>query len=156
MVRHHLPRPGRAILPSLLSFQFSARSGVGVHHRSARNRVQNALDALSMGTEVELEGPYGTFTLPEDFERVAFIACDIGITCVRSILRSLAGNGNPPAGVPAAGARRPIVLLYANRSETSIPFHGELEQLEARIPGLKAVHVISRPEEEDQASTWSR
>lgn len=107
---------------------------------------KNALDALPLGAEVELEGPYGGFTLPEDAGRVVFTAGGIGITCVRSILRSLAGNESPAPGAPTSDANPSIVLLYANRSEASIPFHDELAELEARVSGLKVVHVISRPE----------
>ncbi len=54
------------------------------------SEFKNALDTLAPGAEVELEGPYGAFTLPGGLERVAFIAGGIGITCVRSILRWLA------------------------------------------------------------------
>jgi ferredoxin-NADP reductase len=105
---------------------------------------KNALDALPLGTWVELEGPYGTFTLPEGPERVAFLAGGIGITCVRSILRSLAGKEVASGSIP-----RSIVLIFANSSEDSIPFRTELEDLEARLAGLRVVHVISRP-----VGTW--
>ena len=89
---------------------------------------------------MELEGPSGDFTLPDDLEQVAFIAGGIGITCVRSILLWLADRPGPSGGAP-----RSIVLLFANRSEDSIPFRDELKQLETRLPGLRVVHVISEP-----------
>ena len=50
---------------------------------------KNALAALQPGSELELEGPYGTFVLPADAGKVAFLAGGIGVTCVRSILRWL-------------------------------------------------------------------
>ena len=89
---------------------------------------------------MELEGPSGDFTLPDGLEQVAFIAGGIGITCVRSILLWLADG---KAG--SAGAPRSIVLIFANRSEDSIPFRDELKQLETRLPALRVVHVISEP-----------
>jgi ferredoxin-NADP reductase len=104
------------------------------------SEFKNALDALPLNTEVELEGPYGTFTLPDGLEQVAFIAGGIGITCVRSILRGLADRQDASEGFP-----RSIVLLFANRSEDSVPFRDELEHLEARLPGLRVIHVISQP-----------
>lgn len=106
---------------------------------------KDALAVLPLGVEVELEGPSGDFTLPDDLERVAFIAGGIGITCVRSILLWLADRKGGSAGAP-----RSIVLLFANRSEDSIPFRDELEQLETRLPGLRVVHVISQPKEDWQ------
>jgi glycine betaine catabolism B len=102
------------------------------------SEFKNALDALPLGAEVELEGPYGSFTLPAEVERVAFITGGIGITCVRSILRRLADTSTP-IRIP-----REIVLLFANSSEDGIPFREELEELETVLPGLRVVHVLSR------------
>ena len=109
------------------------------------SEFKKALDALPLGAQVELEGPYGAFTLPDEPEQVAFIAGGIGITCVRSILRYLAERQDAPEHAP-----RSIVLLFANRSEDSIPFRDELKQLETRLPGLRVVHVISEPKEDWQ------
>jgi ferredoxin-NADP reductase len=110
------------------------------------SEFKNALDALPLGAEVELEGPYGSFTWPEGVEPVAlpvaFITSGIGITCVRSILRWLADRRGGSAGQPSS-----IALLFANHSEESIPFRDELEQLEARLHELRVVHVISHPGE---------
>jgi glycine betaine catabolism B len=103
---------------------------------------KKALGALPFGAKVELEGPNGEFTLPDGLERVAFIAGGIGITCVRSILRWLADRQGASARAPQS-----IVLLFANRSEDSIPFRDELEELETRLPGLRVVHVISQPKD---------
>jgi glycine betaine catabolism B len=102
---------------------------------------KNALVTLPVGAEVELEGPYGSFTLPEDVERVAFLCGGIGITCVRSILRRLADRS---AAIPVP---REIVLLYANSSEDGIPFRDELQSLSKAMPGLRVRHVLSRPRE---------
>jgi ferredoxin-NADP reductase len=106
------------------------------------SEFKNALSTLPLGAQVELEGPYGAFTLPDEPEQVAFIAGGIGITCVRSILRYLADRQGAPEHAP-----RSIVLLFANRSEDAIPFREELEQLEARLHALRVVHVISQPGE---------
>jgi ferredoxin-NADP reductase len=104
------------------------------------SEFKKALDALPLGAEVELSGPYGAFTLPDDLRQVAFIAGGIGITCVRSILRWLADRPGAPTDAPQS-----IALLFANHSEVSIPFRDELEQLEESLHGLRVIHVISQP-----------
>ena len=106
------------------------------------SEFKDALDALPVGAEVELEGPYGSFTLPKEVERVAFLTGGIGITCVRSILRRLADHS---AAIPVP---REIVLLFADGSEHGIPFREELERLEETILSLRVVHVLSRAGED--------
>jgi glycine betaine catabolism B len=101
---------------------------------------KNALDALPIGAEVTVEGPYGAFTVTDDSKPLVFIVGGIGVTCVRSILRWLADRGRG-----SGDASQSIVLLDANRSEEAIPFRDELEQLQTRLLGLRVVHVISRP-----------
>jgi ferredoxin-NADP reductase len=111
------------------------------------SEFKNALDALPVGAEVEVEGPYGTFTLGDDPGRVAFITGGIGITCVRSILRWLAGyTGSSRVALPSGPAMpRQIVVIDANRSEENIPFREEFAEIEAALPALRMVHVLSRP-----------
>lgn len=110
--------------------------------RMRGSEFKNALEAVPLGAEVELEGPYGAFTLPDDPKQVVFIAGGIGITCARSILRWLSDRQNASEGIPQS-----IVLIFANRSEDSIPFRAELEQLEDKLTGFRVVHVISQPRE---------
>jgi glycine betaine catabolism B len=115
--------------------------------RVRASEFKRALDALPLGAEVEIEGPYGTFTLGEDLERVAFVAGGIGITCVRSILRWLVDNQNSSSAASAASRvadSRQIVLLFANRSEDGIAFRDELEKMEGILTGFRVVHVLSR------------
>jgi glycine betaine catabolism B len=108
---------------------------------------KNALDALPPGSQVEIEGPFGSFVWPDGVERAAFLAGGIGITCVRSILKWLCDT----CGAGAVEAERPqtppreIVLFYANRSGDAIPFNDELEEIAARLPALRIVHVLSQP-----------
>jgi ferredoxin-NADP reductase len=137
---------------------------------------KNALDALPMDSQVQLEGPYGAFVMSPNVERAAFLAGGIGVTCVRSIVRWVAAArggaaegagaeaelpqgcagavaGAPQVGAgtgatpPAALALREIVLFFANHSEDAIPFKAELEELASSLPGFRVVHVLSRPGE---------
>jgi glycine betaine catabolism B len=123
---------------------------------------KNALDTLSPGTQVEMEGPYGTFTLadervamdpesPVPTRALAFLTGGIGITAPRSILRYLAdsvsGQNLVPRRPPAfVGA--PLRLLYANHSEADIAFADELEEIRSMLPQLSVTHVLSRPSPE--------
>ncbi len=115
------------------------------------SEFKNALDALPSRAEVEVEGPYGSFTLGEDPGPVTFITGGIGITCVRSILRWLAGiredRMHEVLTAPALPRQTPpqISLIYANQSEESIPFREELREIEIALPALRVVHILSRP-----------
>jgi glycine betaine catabolism B len=113
---------------------------------------KNALSALPIGSDVQVEGPYGSFVMPPDVERAAFLAGGIGITCTRSILRWVAhlraSRGGAAEGGEQAGlAPREIALFFANGVEDAIPFAAELEELAASLPGLRVIHVLSRPGE---------
>ncbi|MFF8807771.1 2Fe-2S iron-sulfur cluster-binding protein [Streptomyces omiyaensis] len=89
-------------------------------------------DHLAAGDEVEALPPAGTFT-PDSLDRdLLLVAGGSGITPVLSIAKS----------VLAAGTGR-IVLLYANRDETSVIFRDELRELTAAHPGrLLVVHWL--------------
>ena len=116
------------------------------------SEFKNALSALPIGSDVQVEGPYGSFVMPPDVERAAFLAGGIGITCVRSILRWVA-HLHASAGAPGEEgegprlALRDIALFFANGSEDAIPFVAELAELAKSLPGLRVVHVLSRPGE---------
>lgn len=88
-------------------------------------------------TEVEIEGPYGKLTLPEDGSRpVVFIAGGIGITPFRSM------------AVEAARQKLPhsILLFYANRRPEDAAFLEELRTLEQRHPTFQLVATMTEPE----------
>ncbi len=104
--------------------------------RLTGSQFKNTLDALPVGTEVEIEGPFGDFTLREGAERVAFLTGGIGITPVRSILRFMADTGD----------HRDVTLFFGNKDLESIVFRLELENFATRLPHLKIVHVLSDPQ----------
>ncbi|MFL5335975.1 MAG: hypothetical protein ACJ8H8_23075 [Geminicoccaceae bacterium] len=64
------------------------------------------------------------------------IAGGVGITPMRSILRTLTDRGDP----------RPVMLIYSSRDWDSITFREELEALTERLQ-LRVVHVLSSPPE---------
>ncbi len=101
--------------------------------RLTGSQFKNTLDALPVGTEVEIEGPFGDFTLREGAERVVFLTGGIGITPVRSILRFMADSGD----------HRDVTLFFGNKDRESIVFRSELESFATHLPDLKVVHVLS-------------
>ena len=109
--------------------------------RLTGSQFKNALDALPVGAEVQMEGPFGTFVLRDGVMRVAFLTGGIGVTPVRSILRHLAD------GVAGAFPVPEIAIVLGNLSENTITFKDELESMAARIPGARVVHVLSQPSE---------
>ena len=110
--------------------------------RMRGTQFKNALDSLPLGVQVEMEGPFGSFTLATasatatgDRRPLVFITGGIGITPVRSILRWQVDTGSA----------LPEVLLYANSSENAIAFRDELDGMAATLPDIRVVHIVSRP-----------
>lgn len=120
--------------------------------RLTGSQFKNTLDALPLGTEVQMEGPFGTFVLRDDVVRVAFLTGGIGVTPVRSILRCLADLSSSAAesaaadpGAAEAFPLREITVFLGNVSENTITFRDELESIVATLPGTHLVHVLSQP-----------
>jgi ferredoxin-NADP reductase len=132
--------------------------------RLTGSQFKNALDALPLGTEVQMEGPFGTFVLRDGVARVAFLTGGIGVTPVRSILRYLtdlrasvaagsAGSSAPgsASGGPGTAEAFPlpeIAVFLGNLSEDTMTFRDELESMAATLPGTRVVHVLSQPSED--------
>ncbi len=93
---------------------------------------------IQIGEKVYVDGPYGSFSVDRhpSAQAFVFIAGGVGITPIMSSLRTLADRGD----------RRPLLLLYANKTWDSIIFREELENLKARL-NLKIVHVLENPPE---------
>ncbi|HET7711647.1 MAG TPA: FAD-dependent oxidoreductase, partial [Thermoanaerobaculia bacterium] len=61
-----------------------------------------ALKKLEAGAAVTIDGPFGDFLLPDDTKPVIFLAGDVGIAPIRSIVLHMLAAGDP----------RPISVLY--------------------------------------------
>ncbi|MFH0917374.1 MAG: FAD-dependent oxidoreductase [bacterium] len=103
---------------------------------------KNTLDALPLGAEVEIMGPYGSFLFGYEKPMLAFLTGGIGVTPVRSMLRYLADTG---------GAGRiegqELVVFYGSMTEDGIVYKSEFDEFERTIAGLRVVHVITNPSE---------
>ena len=96
-----------------------------------------SLADLPVGAEVFVDGPHGEAV--HDARGVRgrlLLAAGIGITPVLSVLRTAAEQCE----------RRPLLLLYGSRRWGDVIFREELDALARRLPGLRVVHVLSRPE----------
>lgn len=94
-------------------------------------------DELRVGQALRVAGPFGTFTWTPDAALDAgallLIAGGVGITPLMSVL----------AAAAAAGHRGRIVLMFGCRGEP--PFQSELDELQARLPGLQVFVFRSGP-----------
>jgi 3-ketosteroid 9alpha-monooxygenase subunit B len=86
-------------------------------------------DALGAGSTVDVMRPTGLFVLRDTDVPIVAFAGGSGITPVISIIKSA-----------LATTRRPILLVYANRSADSIIFADELERLLAAHGDRLVVH----------------
>jgi predicted ferric reductase len=91
---------------------------------------------LARGQYVLIDGPHGSFAPSPDTAGFVLLAGGIGITPMISLVRTLADTGD----------RRPVVLIYANRSWEEVTFREQLDELEALLD-LQVIHVLSRPSE---------
>jgi predicted ferric reductase len=89
------------------------------------------------GTRAYIDAPYGSFTIDRhQAPGYVFIAGGVGITPVRSILKTMADRHDT----------RPCVLFYGNKDWSEVTFREELEDLKGRL-NLKIVHVLGKPPE---------
>lgn len=87
-----------------------------------------------VGAEAIIEAPYGQFChLRHGGNRLLMIAGGVGITPMMSMLRYMAAHGD----------RRPVTLIWGNRTEADILFPQELERLQEQLD-LRVVHVMSQ------------
>jgi predicted ferric reductase len=101
------------------------------------------LARLRPGTKVLIEGPYGRLTGEHRVgDKVAMLACGIGITPLRALLEDL----------PYAPGN--AVLVYRARSEPDLVFRAELDEL-ARRRGV-TVHYFTGPRIPDRHSWLPR
>jgi predicted ferric reductase len=95
------------------------------------------LGGIAPGAKAYVDGPYGHLTLARrQCEGVALLAGGVGVAPLLGILRQM----------QASGDRRPVILVYGNRSRAQIVLADELESLSASL-NLKVVHVLSEPDD---------
>src|SRR5450759_2976794 len=95
---------------------------------------KRVLKAVPLGSEVQIEGPFGDLILHNNSARpAALIAGGIGITPFRSILFRAAKEKLPHR----------LFLFYSNRRPEDAAFLGELPQLQAEYPNYPLVGTMT-------------
>jgi len=93
---------------------------ISIAFRNSGSGFKKTLQELPIGSDIEIEGPHGYFTLPRDSSHaVIFVAGGIGITPFLSMIRFVAKQNIPI----------PIKLIYANRSKNNAAYLNELNSL---------------------------
>ncbi len=95
---------------------------------------KRVLKTLTIGTEAQIEGPFGSFHLTDDASRPAvFLMGGIGITPARSIVYEAAREKLP----------HKIFLFYANRQPKDAAFFQELKNLETENSHYKFIPTMT-------------
>jgi ferredoxin-NADP reductase len=98
---------------------------------------KRTLNSLPVGTELLLQGPYGSMTLPRNTKRPAvLLAGGIGITPFRSLVWNAAQSQSP----------RGILLFYSIRVPDEAAFLEELQEMERYNKHYKLVCTVTQPE----------
>jgi len=106
--------------------------------RVAGGRVSNWLfDHMRVGVIVRASDPLGAFTpTAAKAPKILLLSAGSGITPVMSMLRT----------VEALGADTDIVFLHAARRLDDVIYRNELEHLACRLPNLRMVLHVTRPD----------
>lgn len=123
----HRDAKGRSRVFSIVSSAVDEER-VSIAFRETGSGFKRTLRELDLGSELQIEGPHGFYTLPRQSARpVVLVAGGIGVTPFVSMLRSLDSDG-------ADGPR--ITLLYANWNARSAAYLRELDEMARGNPRL--------------------
>lgn len=99
--------------------------------------LTSSLRLLAPGSTVYVDGPHGVGRPALDAAGHVLVSAGIGITPAMSLIRTLADLGQGDT---------PVLLVHGARRLDDVTFREELEELEQRLPGLRVVLALSRPE----------
>jgi propane monooxygenase reductase component len=92
---------------------------------------------VQVGDRLEVEGPFGTFTLRESrTSDLIFVGGGAGIAPVLGLLRSMAERG----------VERKATFYYGARAVRDLCFEKELAGLAGRLPGFRYIPALSEPD----------
>ncbi len=143
-----LPQPKyEDALGSMRTFSIASSPGdlprIVVATRLTGSAFKRSLVEAAPGTVVDVDGPYGSFTLHRNLARPGvLLAGGIGITPFRSIIKDVVERQAP----------RDVTLFYSNRSAAAAPFVPDLERWAAADPRFRLVATLTNA---DPAQPWS-
>jgi ferredoxin-NADP reductase len=95
---------------------------------------KRVLKTMPLGSPVEIEGPFGSFTLHKDANPAAvFLTGGIGVTPLRSIIRD-AGRKQLP---------HQLLLFYSNRRPEDAAFLEELQKAKGDNPNYQFIGTMT-------------
>lgn len=110
---------------------------LGFATRMRPSAFKNVLKSFVGGEEIQMTGPYGDFTLPENkTQSIVFIIGGIGITPIYSMLKE----------ATKAKSDQKMTLFYANRSQDGAAFLTELLELEKENSNFKLIQIYTQSE----------
>ena len=91
------------------------------------------IDQLRQGDTAYIDGPYGTFSACGLDGPFVFIAGGIGVTPVRSMIRTFA----------LKGMKQDITLVYANKTESDVVFKQEFDEYTKQFDTFNVLYIFS-------------
>ena len=95
-------------------------------------------EAMKPREMVRVSGPYGSFYLRDSERPMIFIASGTGFAPIKALLEQLQAQGDNT---------RPVHLYWGARQRKDLYQHDALLALEAELPWLKYIPVLSEPSE---------
>jgi NAD(P)H-flavin reductase len=106
--------------------------------RMSGSALKRTLAEVTLGTRVDVRGPLGSFTLPQDSSRpLVLVAGGIGITPFRSMVKHATERSLPHR----------LTLIYSNRTPQDAPFLEELQTWAQQNPNVRFVPTMTQPEQ---------
>ncbi|MFA5144691.1 MAG: FAD-binding oxidoreductase [Candidatus Omnitrophota bacterium] len=103
--------------------------------RITQSDFSKTLNTLKPGDRLNIQYPFGKFTLDDPLAKIAFLSGGIGITPIRSISKYVVDK---QLGTD-------MVLVYANRSIRDIIFKEDFDLMQEQYSKLKVSHVLCEP-----------
>jgi ferredoxin-NADP reductase len=111
--------------------------------RLTGSAFKRSLAEIPLGTRLDVQGPMGSFVLPQDATRpLALVAGGIGITPFRSMIKM----------VTEQQLLHRLTLIYSNRTPRDAPFLEELATWETENPNFRLVATMTALE--SSSTTW--
>jgi len=105
--------------------------------RLTGSAFKRSLEEAAPGTEVDIDGPYGSLTLHRNAAKPAVLmAGGIGITPFRSIVKDATERKLP----------HQVTLFYSNRTAVSTAFIADLERWQSKNPNFRLVATVTEPD----------
>ncbi len=110
--------------------------------RMRNTGFKQTLASKKIGSLIDIEGPYGQFTLHTNSKRGAvFIAGGIGITTFRSIIKNAL----------AANSKIKMMLIWSNKKPATAPYLDETQKWAQNSPNFKLITTMTQA----KAGEWS-